>query len=82
MNEAFVFFCTPDGSNPPEIKQVPGVVEIFHLRSAYDGVAKVRANSMEELRKVCQDIRRIDSIKSTLTLTAISSIDGNKEMKT
>ncbi|MFQ5710773.1 MAG: Lrp/AsnC family transcriptional regulator [Candidatus Geothermarchaeales archaeon] len=51
------------------ILEVPGVEETYRVYGVYDMVVKIKADNMEELRhKVLSRIRKIDSVRSTLTM--------------
>lgn len=55
-----------------ELKQFPEIVEVYQVISAYDLIAIVRADTIDKLKEsISLRIRRIDKIKSTITLIAI-----------
>jgi DNA-binding Lrp family transcriptional regulator len=55
-----------------ELKQLPEIVEVYQVISAYDLIAIVSANTIDKLKEsISLRIRRIDKIKSTITLIAI-----------
>jgi DNA-binding Lrp family transcriptional regulator len=57
-----------------DLKKVSGVSEVYPSKGLYDVVALVEARSMNELREVIlPDIRKVDNMKSTLTLTVLES---------
>lgn len=55
-----------------ELKKIDGVKEVHGTFGAYDILAKVEAAQVEPLREtITWKIRKIDKIRSTLTLMAI-----------
>ena len=72
---AFVFISAePDSTKGAleDLKNVEGVVELYNSRGAYDIIAKVSGDSLQHLSDVVfKQIRNLDSIKSTLTLTVV-----------
>ena len=72
METAFVLISTRTGSEADVLKKVRGingVEEAFVVYGVYDIVAKLKANTMGELKEiVLQCIRKRSSITSTLTL--------------
>jgi len=52
-----------------ELKKIDLVKEVYVVYGVYDLVAKVEADSMDKLKEaITWNIRRIDKIKSTLTM--------------
>jgi DNA-binding Lrp family transcriptional regulator len=74
---AFVFInCNSPDSNSAlqEIKQVEGVDEVYQSRGIYDLVAKISAQSHEEMReRVLKEIKNVADVKSTLTMMVVDS---------
>ena len=72
METAFVLISTRTGSETDvleKVRGVHGVVEAFVVYGVYDIVAKLRAETLGELKEiVLQCIRKRSSITSTLTL--------------
>jgi DNA-binding Lrp family transcriptional regulator len=72
METAFVLISTRTGSETDVLKKVraiDGVEEAFVVYGVYDIVAKLKADTMGELKEiVLQCIRKRSSITSTLTL--------------
>lgn len=72
MEVAFVLINTETGSEAEVIevlKKVEGVDEVFAVYGAYDVIARIRAASMDKLKEiVTRRIRRIDKVRSTLTM--------------
>jgi DNA-binding Lrp family transcriptional regulator len=51
------------------LKKVAGVKESYILYGVYDIIAKIEAESMDELKKIVTlGVRRLDRVRSTLTL--------------
>lgn len=62
-----------------EVRKIPGVVEVNGIYGVYDIVVKVESDSMDRLREaVTWKIRKIDNVKTTLTLI---KIEGQGEGK-
>jgi DNA-binding Lrp family transcriptional regulator len=72
---AFVFITAESNSCEAAfeaLRDMDAVEEVYRARGAYDIIAKVNGDSVEHLREdVLQQIKRLSSIKSTLTLTII-----------
>ena len=76
MPRALVFINT--AANAAEVvrnlEKVRGVSEAHSSRGMYDAVAMVQGESFSEVKEiVSKDIRRMDNVKSTLTLTLIET---------
>lgn len=55
-----------------EIKKLPDVVEVSGVYGVYDIIVKLQANSMDKLREtITWKVRRIDKVRSTLTMIVI-----------
>ena len=55
-----------------ELKELQEVVEVYGTYGVYDLLVKVRTDAMDKLKEtITWRIRRIDKIKSTLTLIVI-----------
>ncbi len=62
-----------------EIKKIPEVVEVHGVYGVYDIIIKVQSDSMEKLREVITwKIRRIEKVRSTLTMIVIEG-QGSKK---
>lgn len=62
-----------------EVRKIQGVVEVNGIYGVYDIVVKVESDSMDKLREaVTWKIRKIDNVKTTLTLI---KIEGQGEGK-
>ena len=75
MAEAYVLINCEIGSEEKvieELKTVDGVKEVHGTFGAYDVLAKVESDQVETLREtITWKIRKIDKIRSTLTLMGI-----------
>lgn len=75
MPSAYVLINTEIGSECDvlkELKKVEGVQEAIITYGAYDIVAKVTAKAMEKLKEIVTwQIRRLDKVRSTLTMIVI-----------
>ncbi|HDI46478.1 MAG TPA: Lrp/AsnC family transcriptional regulator [Candidatus Methanomethylia archaeon] len=55
-----------------ELRKIPEVKEAHLVYGIYDIVAKLEADSIDQLREVVtQRIRRIDRVRSTMTMIAM-----------
>lgn len=53
------------------LKKVNGVREAYSVYGVYDIIAKIQAETMDELKNlVKRHIRRLDKVRSTLTMIA------------
>ena len=75
MAEAYVLINCEIGSEEKvieELKTIDGVKEVHGTFGAYDILAKVESDQVEILREtITWKIRKIDKIRSTLTLMGI-----------
>jgi DNA-binding Lrp family transcriptional regulator len=75
MATAYVLINCEIGSEQKvidQIKPISGVVEVRGVFGAYDILAKIETPSVEQLREIITwKIRKIDRIRSTLTLMGI-----------
>jgi len=56
-----------------ELRKVDAVEEAYVVFGVYDIVAKIKANTIERLKEiVAGNIRRLDKVRSTLTMIVIS----------
>ena len=76
MAQAFVLINCELGSEESVITQpktLEGVVEVHGTFGAYDILAKIESDRVESLRElITWKIRKIENIRSTLTLMGIS----------
>jgi len=72
METAFVLISTRTGSETDvleKVRGINGVEEAFIVYGVYDIVAKLKANTMGEMKEiVLQCVRKRSNITSTLTL--------------
>jgi DNA-binding Lrp family transcriptional regulator len=55
-----------------KLKNVPGVIDVSEVAGVYDIVVKITSDSLGSLKEtITQDIRTIDTIRSTMTLIVI-----------
>ncbi|MCS7120392.1 MAG: Lrp/AsnC ligand binding domain-containing protein [Nitrososphaerota archaeon] len=82
MPIAFVLINTEIGSEGEvlnELKKVEGVEEAYSVYGVYDVIAKVSAESMEKLKDIVTwRIRRLNKVRSTLTMIVIDSMTKSK----
>ncbi len=72
MPRAFVLINVESGSEDEvlkELKKVEGVEEAYFSYGVYDLIAKIKADTMEQLKEmVTRKIRALSNVRSTLTL--------------
>lgn len=70
--KAYVLLNTELGKEPEVIKAMKGAMEvknIYSLYGIYDVIVEVEAETMEKVKEVVFNrIRRLDNVKSTITL--------------
>jgi len=75
MPSAFVLINTEIGAESEVLKQlrgIEGVEEAHAVYGVYDIVAKVKAETMDKLKEIVTwNIRRLDKVRSTLTMVVI-----------
>jgi len=75
MPEAFVLVNTEIGSEADvlkDLKKVEGVEEAFAVYGVYDIVARVKEDTMDKVKEtVTWKIRRLDKVRSTLTMIVV-----------
>jgi DNA-binding Lrp family transcriptional regulator len=55
-----------------KLKNVPGVVEVSEVNGIYDIVVKIASDNLDSLKEtITRHIRRIDTVRSTLTLIVV-----------
>ena len=72
MPRAFVLVNVEPGTEAEveeQLRKVKNIKELFHIYGGCDLLAKVEASISEELESCAKDIRWLDKVKSTLTLT-------------
>jgi DNA-binding Lrp family transcriptional regulator len=75
MTLAFVLINVEIGSEETALKavrEIDGVVEAFRVYGVYDTIVKVNADNLDELKEIITyRIRRVNSVRSTLTLVVM-----------
>ncbi|MCJ7456931.1 Lrp/AsnC ligand binding domain-containing protein [Candidatus Bathyarchaeota archaeon] len=75
MPSAFVLINAEIGSEDEVLKQLkslPNVKESYTVYGVYDIVAKVSADTMDKLKEIVTwKIRRLDKVRSTLTMIVV-----------
>lgn len=62
-----------------ELKKLPEAVEVSGVYGVYDIIAKIRSDTMDKVREtITWHVRRIDKVRSTLTMIVI---EGQGELK-
>ncbi len=78
MPIAFVLINTEIGSESDvlkTLKNVEGVREAYSVYGVYDIIAKIEADSMDKLKDIVTwRIRRLDKVRSTLTMIVIEEM--------
>ena len=63
-----------------ELKNIPEIEEFYRVQSIYDMIAKVNADSEDQLHEiVIRKVREIEGIKNTLTMIIITSKDPQRD---
>ena len=79
MAQAYILINCEIGSEEKvreNIKSIDGITEVHGTFGAYDILAKVESEQVETLREtITWKIRKIDKIRSTLTLMGIEGQD-------
>jgi len=82
MPIAFVLINAEIGSEGEVLKalrEVEGVKEAYSVYGVYDIIAKIEADSMDKLKDVVTwRIRRLDKVRSTLTMIVIESFSNEE----
>ena len=77
MPMAFVLINTEIGAEEEvmnELRKIPNVKEAYVVYGVYDIVAKVEADSMDKLKEIVSwRVRRLDKVRSTLTMLVVTS---------
>ena len=75
MPIAFVLINTEIGSENEvlaALKKIEAVDEAYMVYGVYDVVAKVKADTMDRLKEIVTwNVRRLDKVRSTLTMIVI-----------
>lgn len=78
MTMAFIMLNAEVGSEDElakDLKKLANVKEVYPVYGVYDIVVKVEAETMDQLREVVSRIRKLNKVKSSLTMTVM---DGSK----
>ncbi len=68
-----------EGEIIKKIKQIPEVVEVSGVFGVYDIIVRVTSDDMDKLREIITwNIRKIDKVRSTLTMIVIEG-QGQKK---
>ena len=72
MMKAYVLINTELGQEAAVVEalsQVQGIADVHSLYGIYDVIAQVEAESMDKVKEIVfNNIRRLDSVKTTITL--------------
>jgi len=75
MPKALVLITVDSGTDPEVVKELKGVAsvkEIYEVYGAYDIIAMVEGDSNARIKEtVFNNIRRLDHVKSTLTMMIV-----------
>jgi len=78
MEKAFILINTEIGSEADvlkKLKKVEGINEAFLVYGVYDIIARVKADTMDKLKEIVTwRIRRLDKVRSTLTMIVVKKI--------
>ncbi len=77
MPIAFVLINAEIGSDEEvlnALKKVEGVEEAYLVYGVYDIIAKIRAESMDQLKDIVTwKVRRLEKVRSTLTMIVVET---------
>jgi DNA-binding Lrp family transcriptional regulator len=75
MPEAFVLIATEVGSEADvlkDLRKVEGVEEAFAVSGVYDIIARVKADTMNQLKHIVTwRIQKLNNVRATLTMLVI-----------
>ena len=55
-----------------ELRRTPGVTEAYTIYGVYDLIAKVEANTLDEVKEIISyRIRRLEHVRSTLSMIVV-----------
>ncbi|MFH0848383.1 MAG: Lrp/AsnC ligand binding domain-containing protein [archaeon] len=75
MPVAFVLMNVESGSEETvldQVRKLPGVREAYFVYGVYDIVSKIEDVNMDGLKEIAANLRRVDKVRSTLTMIATS----------
>lgn len=82
MPVAFVLINTEIGSESEVLKTlkgVEGVTEAYAVYGVYDVIAKITADTMDKLKEIVTwNVRRLDRVRSTLTMIVVEEPPASK----
>ncbi len=65
-----------------KIKQVPDVIEVSGVFGVYDIIVRISSDDMDKLREIITwNIRKIDKVRSTLTMIVIEGQGQGQEQQ-
>jgi DNA-binding Lrp family transcriptional regulator len=65
-----------------ELKKLPEAIEVSGVYGVYDIITKIRSDTMDKLREtITWHVRRIDKVRSTLTMIVIEGQGDLKEKR-
>ena len=65
------------------MKNIPEIEEFYRVQSIYDIIAKVNADTKDQLNEiVMRKVREIEGIKNTLTMIIIAPKDPKRDRET
>ncbi|MEM4323669.1 MAG: Lrp/AsnC ligand binding domain-containing protein [Candidatus Nitrosocaldaceae archaeon] len=77
MSKAFVLINAEIGAEDKvveELKKIENVKEVYAVYGAYDVIAKVESDNMDKVKEtITWKIRRLENVRSTLTMIVIES---------
>lgn len=71
---AYVLIYTELGAmdeNLERLRRTPNVRDVYMIFGVYDVIIRVECETKEELNEIIHTIRRLDTLKSTLTLICL-----------
>lgn len=74
MTIAFVMLNAEIGSENElvmDLRKLNGVREVYPVYGLYDIVVKVESKTMDQLRVVVSTVRKLNKVRSSLTMTAM-----------
>jgi DNA-binding Lrp family transcriptional regulator len=52
------------------LREIKGVEEVYSVYGVYDIIVRIRADTMDKLKETHDRIRKLDRVRSTLTMIA------------
>ena len=75
LDKAFIMVNIDVGTEAKvaaQLKKINGATEVCFLYGNYDFIVRVEANSLEAVKNCVTNIRRLENVKSTLTMTVVA----------